>query len=177
MTAVRLFILSLLFSVASAHSGYNSLQWESQWGAYTATVLEDFHVSKREQRGQLFVQLSAGNSPAPEDTTVSAKLSLNNEPVYEGKVPYLTNGNTAGRFSYRAYFLDIPLDTAGSYHLELTTTGSLGDASATYVVTTQGGKSALEYLPSGLILFIAVGGLAVLFVPIKHQQQAEKGNA
>lgn len=157
-----------LLSFAYAHSGFNTLAWGEAWGAYTVTVLEDFDVTEGEQgTGELLVQLSDGEEVVPDATQVEAVIRHRDALVYEGEVSYLTQSSADGETSYVSYHLALPLSQAGLYRLELTLSGPLGTVNRAYAVRTQqGAPSALEYLPSVLILAIVLGGAALLFIPL-----------
>lgn len=164
-----LFCFTLL-SLAHAHSGFNTLAWQDTWGDYTLTVLEDFHSGEGE--AQLFVQLSNGDDAAPQATAVNAVIRLENETIYEGTIPLTLNGSSDGKTFYAGYLLTFPLEKNGVYQIAITASGPLGHATAKYVVRSRGESlSVLEYLPSLIILFISVGGAALLFIPSKRKDR------
>ncbi len=177
MNVLRPLATTLLFILCGyavyAHSGFNTLAWREAWDAYTVSVLEDFHVAGTGQgKVQLFVQLSNGGEAAPASTQVDAVIRYEGDTLYEGAVPYLSESSADGETSYAGYLLDIPLRQEGAYGLELTLSGPLGTVRRTYAVhTQQGGPSVLEVLPSVLILAIVLGGTALLFVPLKRQNE------
>ena len=168
----HLFFLVVTFLAAhsAAHSGFDTLAWGESIGAYNMSVLADFHVTSERtgSQSQLFVQLSDGEEVAPADTQVSAVIRLWDEVIYEGAVPFVTDGSTGGTV-YRGYLLTLPLSADGVYEVDLSVAGSLGAAGASYVVESRGGGSLLELLPSALILFISLGGFALLFLPVKRK--------
>ena len=152
-----------------AHSGFNTLAWREVWGAYTVSVLEDFHVASAGQgNARLFVQLSDGQEAAPESTQVDAVIRYEGDTLYKGAAPYLSESSADGVTAYAGYLLNVPLNQEGVYELELTLSGPLGTVSRSYAVRTQqDAPGVLEYLPSLLILTIVLGGTALLFVPLK----------
>lgn len=150
-----------------AHSGFRTLAWNETWGAYTVSVLEDFHIASQ-GNARLFVQLSDGREAAPESTRVDAVLQHKGNLLHRGEVPYLSESSVDGETSYAGYLLNVPLRQEGTYQLELTLSGPLGRVSRRYAVRTQrDAPGALEYLPSVLILATVLGGTALLFVPLK----------
>ena len=159
----------LLFSLASAHNGFDTLAWGQSLGAYTASVL--FHAADAEE-AQLFVQLSEGRQAAPATTQVRAEIQLEGTLLYEGEVAFVGNSSADGRTFYRGYLLTLPLGEAGTYEISLNVAGPLGVATASYFASNQRGNvSALEYLPSILLLLVCLGGAALLFVPVKRPAQ------
>ena len=168
---MRLLLIALfLTAYSAAHSGFDTLAWDESIGAYKISVLADFHVTSERtgSQSQLFVQLSDGEEVAPADTQVSAVIRLRNEVIYEGAVSFVATGSTDGTV-YRGYLLTLPLGADGVYEVDLSVAGSLGAVGASYVVKSRGGGSLLELLPSALILFISLGGFALLFLPVKRK--------
>ena len=172
LTVRHLFFLVVTFLAAhsAAHSGFDTLAWGDSAGAYKMSVLADFHVTSERtgSQSQLFVQLSDGEEVAPADTQVSAVIRLRDEVIYEGAVPFVADGSTGGTV-YRGYLLTLPLSADDVYEVDLAISGSLGAAGASYGVKSRGGGSLLELLPSALILFISLGGFALLFLPVKRK--------
>lgn len=166
--SVRLLGLVALLTFAHAHSGFDTLAWQQQVGAYQLTVLGDFHTSDAGQ-ARLFVQLSEGRDAAPADTVVSAAVSLRGEAIYRGGVPFVGTGSTNGTF-YRGFLLELPLSERGVYDVDLSVSGPLGAATTSYAVRSQQtAVPPLEYLPSALILVISIGGTLLLFVPLARK--------
>ena len=173
------FCLSLLL-FAHAHSGFNTLAWNETWGAYTVTVLEDFHTTSRADSGrsgqaQLFVRLSEGEDAAPESTQVEVTIHYGDTPIYQSAVPYLSTNSEDGKTFYAGYLLTLPLEREGLYRLELSLEGPLGAASQHYAVRSQRDTpSWTEYLPSALLLLIVLGGVALLFAPLPSRNQPQR---
>lgn len=166
--SVRSVGLITLLTFAQAHSGFDTLAWQQQVGAYQLTVLGDFHTSDAGQ-ARLFVQLSEGREAAPEDTRVSAVVGLKGEALYRGGVPSVGTGSTNGTF-YRGFLLDVPLRERGVYDVDLKVSGPLGPATAHYSAQSRRVTvPPLEYLPSALILVISLGGALLLFVPVPRK--------
>ncbi len=159
-------VIGLLLFFAYAHNGFDTLAWKQGLGAYTANVL--FHAADAE-RAQLFVQLSEDQQAAPEATQVRAEVRQRDVLVYEGEVPFAGSGSADGRTFYRGYLLTLPLSEAGMYEINLNVSGPLGVATASYFASNQRGRvSALEILPSLILLLTVLGGAALLFAPLKR---------
>ena len=157
----------LLLSFAHAHNGFDTLAWRESLGGYTVSVL--FHAADAEE-AQLFVQLSEGQQAAPAATRVNAEIQVGDALVYEGEVPFAGSGSADGKTFYRGYLLTLPLGEAGVYEIDLNVAGPLGVATASYFARSQQGNvSALELLPSLLLLLVILGGAALLFVPVKRK--------
>ena len=175
MRVLGLALLLGLPSFACAHGGFDALAWQELLGAYTVTVLEDFHTGRNE--AQLFVQLSDGNRAAPTETQVSATVQHGDETIYAGEVPFVATNSADGKTFYSGYLLTLPLTERGVYRVKLNVSGPLGTATTGYFVKTQDGVRALEYLPSALVLLIALGGVALLFVPLNRPRKDAYGSA
>jgi hypothetical protein len=159
----------LLFSVASAHQGFNQLSWQEKVGAYTLTVLEDFHVTTSgEGLAQLIVQVSEGQAAAPAGTEVKLTLGMAEQTVYQGPVPLVANSSSDGKTFYASYVFRQALEQAGWYDLRLELSGPLGSIERSYLVQSQQGSRItwLAYLPTLLILLICAGGVVLLFAPL-----------
>ena len=161
-----------LLSFASAHRGFERLAWQENADAYTLSVLGDFHLDG-EGDAQLFVQLSQGGEVVPENTRVDLGLSQQDSLIYEGEVPFLTDGSNDGKTFYSGYLATFPLTEAGLYDVALSVQGPAGRVSRSYSAVTQQGVSWPEYLPSILILSICAAGVAILFMPIKRKDVRE----
>ena len=158
----------MFFSFATAHQGFNRLAWEEQDGEYVVSILEDFHVFE-EAKAQLVVQLADNDGQAMPDVLISASLYQEDKPIYQGVIPFAGVSNQAGRGFYANYILSHPISQAGLYKLEL----DLGFSQRTYTIEAQDGNrvSILEYLPNFLLLLIAVGGVSLLFIPLKSSRK------
>lgn len=175
---MRVIVVLLSMSIALAHSGFNQLSWQESLGAYQLSILEDFHVA--ENTAQVFVQVSQGNAAAPEDTKVNAAIKHKGELIYDGELAFIANSQV-DKQAYAGYVLDTAISEEGLYQLELSLSGPLGDVSKTYFVQAKNENriSALEYLPSALILLITLGGALLLFIPlpkrkvVDHEENSE----
>ena len=168
----RFIILLVFFSFAFAHNGFNKLSWQESLGAYTVTILEDFHPAEGKFRA--LIQLSEGKQAVPEGTEVEAKISFEDTLIFEGKASFISNSSQDGNLFYSAYVLDADISQEGLYSLELSLSGPLGDVSKSYFVQAQNENrvSPLEYLPSALILLISVGGVLILFLPVQLRKDS-----
>ena len=158
-----------LLPFAFAHRGFERLAWREDAAGYTLSVLADFHAADIQDgsSSQLFVQLSR-DGEAPAETTVRLELSYQDEQIYAGEVPFVTNSSDDGKTFYAAYIIDLALPQQGYYDATLSIDGPAGAVTRSYGAATQRGVSWLEYLPSLLILGICVGGAALLFIPVKR---------
>ena len=163
-----------LFPLAFAHKGFERLAWREDAAGYTVSVLADFHAADIQDgsSSQLFVQLSR-DGEAPTETTVRLKLVYQDQQVYAGEVPFVTNSSDDGKTFYAAYIVDFALPQQGYYDATLSIDGPAGTVTRNYGAVTQRGVSWLEYLPSLLIVSICIGGAALLFIPIKRKDSHE----
>ena len=88
MNVRSLIAFAVLVPLVYARSGFRTLAWNETWGAYTVSVLEDFHAAGQSD-ARLFVQLSDAQEAAPKATQVEAVVRYESDLLYEGEVPYL----------------------------------------------------------------------------------------
>lgn len=175
----KVLLVAILFlNLGFAHSGYNQVFKDKTLGDYQISVFEDTHLQDGQPQLSLFMQVTKNGQAPQEDLKLELALSQN-ETVIRKEAQALGIASNDGRVIYNAYLLESILPALGHYDVQLDIQAATEVQSYTFWLNAEPQRQARasEFIPSLIIISIALAGFLMLFINPQTVQRKDLPHA